>query len=89
MPEVLEVEQTESERQEKQKSKIASWMVEIPLGIIKELGLAENSRIALTFNDGEITGDVLPPLSPELKAISKRILEKRQEVFEELKRIGD
>ncbi|MBA2737738.1 MAG: hypothetical protein H0U50_13240 [Pyrinomonadaceae bacterium] len=89
MPEVLEIEQIRVELQKKQEAKIASWLVEIPSNIIKELGLAEGSRIALTVNNGEVSGDVLPPLSPKLKAISKRILEKRLKVYEELKRIGD
>ncbi len=89
MPEVLEIEQIEIEGQSKEHSKIASWLVDIPPKIIEELGLVEGSRIALTVNDGKITGDILPPLSPELKAVSKRILEKRREVYEELKRIGD
>ncbi|MDQ3064306.1 MAG: hypothetical protein M3R14_15805 [Acidobacteriota bacterium] len=89
MPEVLEIKQIEIERQNKEDSKIASWFVDIPLKVIDELGLLEGSRIALTVNNGEVSGDILPPLSPELKAISKRILEKRRKVYEELKRIGD
>jgi len=89
MPEVLEIEQIKIEQQGKEESKIASWLVDIPSAIIEELDLAKDSRIALTINGGEITGDILPPLSPELKAVSKRILEKNREVFEELKRIGD
>ncbi len=89
MPEVLEIEQIEVEQQKKQESKIASWLVEIPSNIIEELDLADGSRIALTVNNGEVSGDVLPPLSPELKAVSKRILEKRRKIYEELKRFGD
>ena len=89
MPEVLEIEQIEVEQQKKQESKIASWLVETPSNIIKELVLADGSRIALTVNNGEVSGDVLPPLSPELKAVSKRILEKRRKIYEELKRFGD
>ena len=89
MPEVLEIEQIEVEQQKKQESKIASWLVEIPSNIIEELDLAKGSKIALTVKNGEVSGDVLPPLSPKLKAISKRILEKRRKVYEELKRFGD
>lgn len=89
MPEVLEIEQIEVEKQENQETKIASWLVEIPSNIIKELGFEQGSRIALTVNNGEVSGDVLPPMSPKLKEISKRILEKRYEVYEELKRLGD
>ena len=89
MPDVLEIEKIETTQQNSRKSKIASWLIEIPEQIIKELDLTEGSQIALTINDGEVSGDVLPPLSPEMKAVSKRILEKNREVYEELKRLGD
>ena len=89
MPEVLETEQIKVELEKKEKAKIASWLVEIPTNVIQELGLEEGSRIALTIKDGEISGDVLPPLSPELKVISQKILEKRRAVYKELKRLGD
>lgn len=89
MPEVLEIEQAEIEKQSQEDSKTGSWLVEIPSNIIEELGLAQGSRIALTINNGEVSGDVLPPMSDKLKEISKSILEKRREVYEELKRLGD
>ncbi len=89
MPEVLEVEEIEIERQNKQESEIASWLVDIPQPIIEALGLAKGSRVALTVNNGEVSGDVLPPSSPKLQAVSKRILKKRRDVYEELKRLGD
>jgi len=89
MPEVLEIEQIKVELEKKEKAKIASWLVEIPTNVIQELGLDEGSRVALTIKDGEISGDVLPPLSPELKVVSQKILEKRRAVYKELKRLGD
>lgn len=89
MAEVLEVEQIEAENQEQEDSKIASWLIEIPVNAVKELGLAEGSRIALTVKDGEVSGDILPPMSDEMQKVSKRVLEKRREVYEELKRLGD
>ena len=89
MPEVLEIEEIKVERREKQDSKIASWMVEIPPIIIEELDLEEGSRIALTINNGEITGDILPPMSAETKKEVGRILDKYRETFEEMKRLGD
>ena len=89
MPEVLEIEQVEVKKKSREDSKIASWLVEIPSNILAELGLAQGSRVALTINNGEVSGDVLPPMSDKMREISKRILEKNQEVFEELKRLGD
>ncbi len=89
MPEVLEFEEIQTERRNLKHCKIASWLVDIPLEVAEELGLPENSQIALTVKDGEVSGDVLPPMSPDIDAIAKRILEKRREVFAELKRLGD
>lgn len=76
MPEVLEFEQVEIEKQNFEDSKVASWLVEIPANIIEALEIEQGSRVALTIKDGEVSGDILPPMSPELKEISKRILEK-------------
>lgn len=89
MPEVLEIEQTEIEKEENQESKIASWLVEIPSNVIAELGLADGSKVALTIKNGEISGDILPPLSDELENIANEILKKRRKLYEELKRAGD
>lgn len=89
MPEVLEIEEIEVKRQKKRDSKIASWLVEIPPMIIQELDLEEGSRIALTVNNGEITGDILPPMAAETKKEVRRILDKYRETFEEMKQLGD
>ncbi len=89
MPEVLEIEQVEVEKKSREDSKIASWLVEIPLNIINELGLAQGSKVALTINNGEVSGDLLLPMSHRIKEISRRIFEENREVYEELKRLGD
>jgi hypothetical protein len=88
MPEVLEVEQIQTEETQAIKPKWDSWVVEIPKEIIEAQGLAEGSLAVLTYCDGKIEGEI-PSHSPRLKEISKRILEKNREVYEELKRIGD
>lgn len=89
MPEVLEIEQVGAEKENREDSKVASWLVEIPANVIEELGLAQGSKVALTINNSEVSGDILPPLSDRLAEISKRTLEKNREVYEELKRLGD
>lgn len=89
MPGVLEIEQTEIKQEENQDSKIASWLVEIPSNVIAELGLADGSKVALTIKNGEVSGDILPPLSDELENIANEILKKRRKLYEELRRAGD
>ena len=88
MPEVLEIEQIETEETEFVKPKWDSWTVEIPQAIIEAQGLAEGSLVSLTYSKGKIEGEIIIP-SLKLKDISKRILKKNREVYEELKRLGD
>lgn len=88
MPEVLEIEQIEAEETQAAEPKWDSWTVKIPAEIIEAQGLAEGSLAVLTVRDGKIEGEITSP-SSELSAISKRILEKRREAYEELKRLGD
>ncbi len=89
MPEVLEIEQIETRKRSSEEVKIASWLVEIPSNIINELSLPENSQIALTIKNGEVSGDLLLPLSEGLEKIAMEILHKRRKLYGELKRIGD
>lgn len=88
MPEVLEIEQTETGEIHTADPKWDSWVVEIPKEIIEAQDLAEGSLAVLTIKDGKIEGEITS-LSPKLKEISKRILEKRRKVHEKLKRLGD
>ena len=88
MPEVLEIEQVETVESEAVEPKWDSWTVEIPPEIVKAQGLAEGALATFTIKDGHIEGQIITP-SEKLKEISKRILEERREVYEELKRLGD
>ena len=88
MPEVLEIAQTEIQENQAVQPKWDSWVVEIPKEIIKAQGLAEDSLVVLNYQDGKIEGEIIT-LSSELKTISRRLLEKNREVYEELKRLGD
>ena len=88
MPEVLEIEEIKTEETKITKPNWDSWTVKIPPEIIEAQGLAEDSLAVLTVNKGKIEGEIAT-LLPQLKEISKRILEKNREVYEELKRLGD
>ena len=89
MPEILEVEQTETDEIEMTEPKWDSWTVEIPAEIIEAQGWEKGSLATFTVREGKIVGEIVPPLSNKLREISKRILEKNREVYEELKRLGD
>lgn len=89
MPEVLEIEQVETEETQISEPKWDSWTVEIPPEIIEAQGLAEGSLATFTVKDGKIEGEIIPPLSGKLKEVAEKILKKRKKLYEELKRIGD
>ena len=89
MPEVLEIEQIETEETQTVKPKWDSWVIEIPKEIIEAQGLADDSIVVLTVKDEKVKAEILLPLSEKLKSISEKILKKRRKVYEELKRIGD
>jgi hypothetical protein len=88
MPEVLEIEQAEAEETKEIKQKWDSWVVEIPKEIIEAQGLNEGALVSLTCRNGRVEGEIINP-SPELKEISRRLLEENRELYEELKRLGD
>lgn len=89
MPEVLEIEQVEvEETAEIIEPNWNSWTIVIPQEIIQAQGLTEGSLVNLFYEDGEIKSQLIVP-SVKLNEISKRILEKNREAFEELKRLGD
>lgn len=66
-----------------------SWVIEIPAEMAQALGVAVGSIAVLHAAQGTIEVEVLPPPSPELEASVRRIHEKYQESFEEIKRLGD
>ncbi len=80
MPEILEIEQTEAEEVQIVKPEWDSWVVEIPQEIIEAQGLAKNSLVVLTYQNGKIESEITSP-SSKMKAISKRLLEKNREVY--------
>lgn len=69
--------------------KYSSWIIEMPSDIAKQEGYAEGSKVVLTFQNGTIIPQILPPTSNELKTEVDRIINKYDESFEELKRLGD
>lgn len=65
------------------------WFLEMPPDMATAAGLPDKSFLALYAKEGALRVEVLPPPSPELEAAAARIWNEYQEVFEELKRLGD
>jgi hypothetical protein len=69
--------------------KYSSWIIEMPSDIAKQEGYAKGSKIILTFQNGKITPEILPPTSKEIRNEVNRIISKYDETFQELNRLGD
>ena len=65
------------------------WVVDIPAEIVASLGVEEGSLAALNVRDGGLQIEILPPLSAELKELSRRVFERNRKTFAELKRLGE
>jgi hypothetical protein len=69
--------------------KYSSWIIEMPSDIAKQEGYAEGSKVILTFQNGNIKPEILPPTTDEIKKEVNRIIGKHNQTFQELKRLGD
>ncbi len=67
-----------------------SWVIDLPDDFTAENDLEKDTKVLLTFKENEkVEAEILPPLSEKLKNISEKILKKRRNLYEELRRIGD
>jgi hypothetical protein len=66
-----------------------TWILEMPPEICNHEGLALGTLVSLTIKDHGIQAEFIRPPSAKLQAISKRLLRKNKELYEELKRVGD
>ena len=65
------------------------WVIEMPPELAQAIGVAEGSTVLLYAHEGGIRTEILPPVAPEIEAISGYLLKKNRALYEELKRIGD
>jgi hypothetical protein len=69
--------------------KYSSWMLELPADIADKEGYTKGSKVILTFHNGNIETQIVPPTSEKTKKETNRIINKYDRAFEELKRLGD
>lgn len=65
------------------------WIIEIPDDFANATGIERNSIGLLQAREGKIEVEILPPPSPQIEEISKRLGEKYEDAFAEMKRLGD
>ncbi len=51
--------------------------------------VAEGSYVVLYLSDGNVTAEVLPPATEEMKQSVQRSIDKFGDAFAEMKRLGD
>ncbi|MBA2645924.1 MAG: hypothetical protein H0U81_03905 [Pyrinomonadaceae bacterium] len=64
----------------------AGWVIAMPPDMARVVGVAENSQIALYIASGKVVAEILPPAPPEIKEKARRIADKFQDAFAEMKR---
>ena len=65
------------------------WIVDIPPEMATALGVAEGSVIVLYPREGGMSYEILPPLSPDMRASVLETCEQFKEAFGEMRRLGD
>ena len=65
------------------------WVIVMTPEMSQQAGVAEKSLIVLHLAEGKVSGEILPPATPEMKDSVRQISEKFGEAFEEMKRLGD
>jgi hypothetical protein len=65
------------------------WIITMPPEMAQDAGVAEGSVLLLYLNAGGATAEILPPATPELRQGVRRIADKFQDAFAEMKRRGD
>ena len=66
-----------------------SWILEMPKEIAEKEGYDFGSKVILTFENGIIKTEVIPPTSDKTKNEVNRILIKYDKTFRKLKENGD
>ena len=65
------------------------WVITMTPEMSRVAGVAEGSMIVFYLSDGAVAAEILPPVSPELRADVQRIAGKFKDAFTEMKRLGD
>ena len=65
------------------------WIIEIPDEFADAIGVEKKSIGLLGYKDGKVEVEILPPPTVDLEKSIDRILDKYQDAFAEMKRLGD
>ena len=65
------------------------WVIDMTPEMARAANVAEGSYVVLYLSDGNVTAEVLPPATEEMKESVQRSVDKFGDAFAEMKRLGD
>ena len=65
------------------------WVIDMTPEMARAANVAEGSYVVLYLSDGNVTAEVLPPATREMKESVQRSVDKFGDAFAEMKRLGD
>ena len=65
------------------------WVIDMTPEMARAANVAEGSYIVLYLSDGNVTAEVLPPATEEIKESVQRSIDKFGDAFALWKRLGD
>jgi hypothetical protein len=71
------------------KSEGGGWVIAMTPEMARAAGVAEGSYVVLYVREGNVTAEILPPATDEMKESVRRFAERNVDLLEEMKRVGD
>ncbi len=65
------------------------WVIEMTPEMAYAAGVAEGSYVVLYISEGNVTAEMLPPATQEMKQSVQRSIDKFGDAFAEMERLGD
>lgn len=65
------------------------WVVTMSPEMARAAGVAEGSLIVLYLKDGNVSAEILPPPTEEMRRSVQESIDKFGDAFAEMKRLGD
>jgi hypothetical protein len=66
-----------------------SWVIDMTPEMAHAANVAEGSLVVLSFQDGDVTAEILPPPGEDLEKEVRQVMAEFGEAFAEMKRRGD
>lgn len=65
------------------------WVITMTPEMARLANVMEGSYIVFYLSEGAVSAEILPPASPEIKEMVRRISDQFHDAFTEMKRLGD